>query len=113
MTKQAEQIAHNELVGGSQTSLHSHVGGGGGLVDKGGLIITDSSGEYTVSFNTNYGSLNYFIQLTSAVSTDAIICNVKSQTKSISGFTIITMDDGGKAEPNVDVYWCTGSYSNP
>jgi len=29
MTKQAEAVAHNELVGGGQTSLHSHAGGGG------------------------------------------------------------------------------------
>jgi len=29
MTKQAEQVAHAELVAGGQTALHSHVGGGG------------------------------------------------------------------------------------
>ena len=28
MTIQSEQIAHAELVGGSQTTLHSHAGGG-------------------------------------------------------------------------------------
>jgi hypothetical protein len=31
MTKQSAAIAHPELVGGGQTALHSHVGGGGGF----------------------------------------------------------------------------------
>lgn len=29
MTKQTEQVAHADLVGGTQTALHSHAGGGG------------------------------------------------------------------------------------
>ena len=31
MTKQEVTVAHPELVGGGQTTLHSHAGGGGGL----------------------------------------------------------------------------------
>ena len=31
MTNQIVQVAHPELVGGTQTILHSHAGGGGGL----------------------------------------------------------------------------------
>jgi len=114
MVKQNEAVAHEELVGGEVTSLHSHPGGGGsGLVDKAGLVTSDGSAEAVVIFNTPYGNLDYFIQLTAGESTDAIICNMKSGTKTVSGFTIITMDDGGKAEPDADVYWCTGPYSNP
>ncbi len=114
MVKQNEVVAHNELVGGSQTSLHSHPGGGGGgLVDKAGLVTSDGSAEAIVTFNTPYSDLNYFIQLTAGESEDAVICNMKSGTKTVSGFTIKTLDDGGKVEANVDVYWATGPYSNP
>ena len=35
MTIQSEQIAHAELVGGSQTTLHSHAGGGSFEVQTG------------------------------------------------------------------------------
>ncbi len=47
MTKQAEQIAHNELVGGSQTSLHSHSGGGG--ADLKPYKVYDSTGGQTLT----------------------------------------------------------------
>jgi len=87
--------------------------GSGGLVDKGGVATTDGNGEATVSFNTAYGDTNYFIQLTSAESSDAIICVVKSGSKTVNGFTINSKDDRGGDKPNVAVYWCTGPYSNP
>jgi len=114
MTKQSESVAHGELVGGSQTSLHNHPGGGGGgLVDKAGTVTTDSGGEAPVSFNTSYGSTDYFILLTAATDLDGVIAMVKSGTKTVSGFTVVTLDDSGKAEPSVPVYWATGLYSNP
>lgn len=114
MTRQSVEVAHPELVDGTSTTLHSHPGGGGGgLVDKAGMVTTDGSGEAAVTFNTNYGSTDYFIQLTAGESTDAIICNMKTGTKNVSGFTLTTLDDGGKTETNIDVYWCTGPYSNP
>lgn len=114
MTKQSVEVAHPELVGGDSTTLHTHPGGGGGgLVDKSGIVTSNGSGEATVSFNTSYGSTGYFIQLTAGESIDATMCNVKTGTKTVSGFTLVTMDDGGKAEPSISVYWCTGLYSNP
>ena len=86
MTKQSVEVAHPELVGGTSTTLHSHPGGGGGgLVDKAGTVTSDGSGEATVSFNTSYGSTDYFIQLTAGESPDATICNVKTGTKTVSG----------------------------
>lgn len=33
MSKQSEQVAHAELVGSAETSLHSHAGGGGGYTE--------------------------------------------------------------------------------
>ena len=114
MVKQSEAVAHNELVEGDVTSLHSHAGGaGGGLVDKGGIESTDGSGLAVVAFNTPYPSTNYFIQLTGAENSDAIICVVVTGSKTVDGFTINSKEDKGANEPNVDVYWCTGLYSNP
>jgi len=113
LTKQVEEVAHNELVGGSQTSLHSHAGGGGGLVDKSGNVTSDGSGEATVSFNTPYGHTNYFINLTCVSNPDTVVAMVATGTKASGGFTVVTDDDGGKAESGVSVDWCTGPYSNP
>ena len=105
---------HPELVGGGVTSLHSHPGGGGGgLVDKGGTVTTNAQGTASVAFNTSYGDINYFISLTAIDPGDATITMVQSGTKAVDGFDINTLDDGGKAEPNVEVLWSTGPYSNP
>lgn len=114
MVKQSESVAHSELVGGGETSFHSHPGGGsGGLVNKSDIVNTGSGAEVAVSFNTPYSDTNYFIQLTPEYPGDGCICMMKNGTKSVSGFTIMSLDDGGKAEKNVNVYWCTGPYSNP
>lgn len=114
MTKQNEGVAHSELADGSETSLHSHGGGGGSdLINKSGIVTTDANGEAVVSFNSNYGDLNYFIILTAGASTDTVICYMKTGTKAVSGFTLMSFDDGGKKEIDVPVYWVTGLYSNP
>ena len=114
MTKQSEQVAHNELVGANQTSLHAHPGGGGGgLVDKGGTVTTGAQGTASVSFNTNYSDTNYFIGFSVIDPGDATFTMVQSGSKAVDGFDIKTWDDGGKAEPNVTVLWFTGPYSNP
>ena len=111
LMKDADLIA---LTGGGITALHSHPGGGGGgLVDKAGVVTTDGSGEAVVTFNTDYGDLNYFIQLTGAEDSDAINPTMKTGSKTVSGFTIHAFEDKGLSEPNVDVYWSTGPYSNP
>ena len=114
MTKVSENVGHPELVGGSQTSLHSHPGGGGGgLVDKAGQVTTDGSGEATVSFTTPYGHTNYFVQLTCVSNPDTVTAMVATGTKASGGFTVVVDDDGGKPESGVVVDWCTGAYSNP
>ncbi len=114
MVTQSESVGHAELVGGAETTLHSHpVGGGRGLVDKAGLVNTGSGNEVAIVFNTPYPDTNYFILLTAGQSNDAIILNMKTGTKAVDGFTVVSLDDGGKAENGVDVYWATGPYSNP
>lgn len=84
-----------------------------GLVNKGGAETTDGSGEAVVTYVTPYPDTDYFIQLTAGASPDAVICFVKSGTKTVDGFTLVSFDDGGKKEVGVPVYWCTGPYSNP
>lgn len=111
MTKQTEKVAHSELVGAVETALHSHAGGDGGLVDKGGEVITDASGLATVTFTTPYASTNYFILLTPEDVGDT--ATGMFYNKTVNGFSISVEDDGGKAEPNVTVSWATGLYSNP
>ena len=114
MTKQSVGVAHPQLVDGSTTILHSHAGGGGGgLVDKGGMVATDGSGLADVTFNTSYGSTDYFIQLTAGENSDAITCLVVTGSKAVDGFSVNTKEDKGLDEANIDVYWATGAYSNP
>lgn len=114
MTKQNEVVAHNELVNEGQTTLHTHPGGGGGgLVDKGGTVTTNAQGTASISFNTSYGDTNYFIHLTTIDPGDASFAMIQSGSKAIDGFDIKSWDDGGKTEPNVEVLWSTGPYSNP
>jgi len=110
--KQSENTSHPELVGGASTTLHNHPSGGGGLVDKAG-VVTTSGGEADVSFNTNYVSTDYFILLTPIYPGDGAIAMVKTGTKTVSGFTLNILDDSGKTENTVTVFWATGGYSNP
>ena len=113
MAKASEAVAHKELVDGSQTALHLHAGGSGGLIDKSGVETTDANGEATVTFNTNYSNTNYVIQLTAAETSDSITAAMKTGTKTVSGFTICTFEDKGQSIGNVSVFWSTGPYSNP
>jgi len=54
MTVQSEQVAHPDLVGGGQTNLHSHAGGGGADVKSG--TTTTSGGSGSVTFNSPFTS---------------------------------------------------------
>jgi len=111
LTKQSEEVAHNDLVNGSQTDLHSHTGGSGGLIDKSGVETTDGNGEAIVTFNTNYPNTNYAILL-GGIHNDGLLIYVKSGTKTISGFTLISENDKGQ-KVSVTVFWATCPYSNP
>ncbi len=111
LLKEADKIS---LTDRGITDLHDHLGGGGGgLVNKSGIETTDGNAEAVVTFNTPYANTNYFIQLTAGASGDAVICYMKTGTKTVDGFTLISFDDGGKKETGVPVYWATGPYSNP
>ncbi len=110
MVKQEETAGHSELVAGGTTSLHSHLGGGGGgLVDKTGTITT-SGGSGSVTFNTPYADTNYAIMLTAEKGADSVIANWV--TKTVNGFTITTESDRGGVAACI-VFWMTAPYSNP
>jgi hypothetical protein len=113
-TPSAHATSH-ELGGSDEIDVTGLQGAGvgGGLVDKAGEVTTDGSGEAVVTFNTNYGDTDYFIQLTAIQNSDTSVCMVKQGTKTVSGFTVKVEDDGGKNEASVVVMWATGEYSNP
>ena len=50
MSIASEKVAHAALVGGGQTALHSHAGGGGGPTIKSGTVTLDDGAETTVTF---------------------------------------------------------------
>ena len=56
MALQSEQVAHNELVGGSETSLHSHAGGGG--ADFKPYKVYDSTGNQQITGTTATVNMN-------------------------------------------------------
>jgi len=56
MTIQSEQNAHASLVSGTQITLHSHSGGGGGVDVKSGSATIPSKTWTVVSFATAFTS---------------------------------------------------------
>ena len=56
MVLQSEAVAHKELVDGSETTKHSHPGGGSGPNVKSGTVVT-SGGSGSVTFNTAFSSV--------------------------------------------------------
>ena len=109
MVKQSEAVADPTLVDGSQISLHSHPGGGGGLVDKTGSITT-SAGSGSVTFNTPYADTNYAISLTAEKGADSVVANWANKT--VNGFDVTTENDKGVSVSAI-VLWMTAPYSNP
>ncbi len=67
MGREVEEVAHPELVGGGQTSKHSHTGGGGADV-KSGSLVPASKTWVAVTFSTAFSSTPY---VTGAISKNA------------------------------------------
>ena len=108
MALQTEQVAHSALVGGSQTTLHSHAGGGGGLATKTGQVTTNSSGVASVTFTTAFASTNYAISLTPQDPSDAVFATYNS--KATTGFGVHSYEDKGQNAGNVTVDWIAIAY---
>jgi hypothetical protein len=77
---------------------------------KSGSVMTDASGEATVTFNTAFADANYAIHLTAVSGTDTVICMYN--TKAAGSFNIKTEDDGGKDEGDITVDWIAVEYSD-
>ncbi len=112
MTIQGEPVAHADLVGAGQTSLHSHAGGGGGADVKGGVELAISEGgSRTVTFNTNFASTPNVVVSCADVSTQLTFAH--AHTVSTSGFTIDVIKSGGGGNVNRDVAWVATDAGNP
>jgi len=109
MAKQNEAVAHAQLVGGGETALHSHAGGGNGPTVKAGTVTT-SGGIATVTFTTAFPDVNYAILLTAVMGADANIACYSN--KAAGGFDITAQNDKGVAVDCV-VDWIATPYSNP
>ncbi len=77
MAIQAEQVAHSALVGGAQTDLHSHAGGGGGISTlkktadqtiNGTAFQNITDLTFPVVANTDY-AFDFYITFRSALAT--------------------------------------------
>ena len=55
MAIQGEPVAHNDLVAGGETTLHSHAGGGGGFTPQ----IFYAQGDSTSNLGTSLGTLTW------------------------------------------------------
>ena len=111
MTKQNEVVAHNELVGGSQTSLHSHLGGGNGTDYKAGSESISSAGDYPITFTTAFGDANYSITLTPSSTTKDP--QVMWKSKNASGFTIEAGQRGGGGFVAFTCDWVAIPHNDP
>lgn len=108
MAKQAEQIGHAEVVGGGQTSLHTHPGGGNGPTVKSGTVTT-VSGVAFVTFITAFPDTSYAISLTAQQGADSNIANWSN--KAVGGFDLRVQNDKG-VNMDVAVDWIATDAGN-
>lgn len=104
-------LGAKELCDGSETSIHSHAGGGGGPTIKSGSVTTDGGGTVAVTFGSAFPDTNYSILLTPQDPSDAVFATY--QNKATTGFTITSYEDKGQVKGSVTVDWLVVSYSNP
>ncbi len=112
MVVQSEDTGHRELVGGNQTSLHSHPGGGGGPSLKSGLesAITEGTTRAVV-FATAFASAPDVVVSFADNSAEQSTCSAYSPTT--TGFTIRVDKVGGGQSRSRDVAWCATDAGNP
>jgi len=78
-----EYIGHADLVGGGQTALHSHAGGGGVNVKSG--TVSGLSGS--VTFNTPFGSTPQVVMTVQDSGATLRDCLYKVTAVSTTGFS--------------------------
>jgi hypothetical protein len=112
MALQTEPVAHNNLVSGGQTTLHSHAGGGGGADVKAGneTGITENTTR-AVTFTTSFSATPNVVVGFSDNSAEISV--VSAHTVSTTGFTILVTKSGGGGSANRDVAWVATDAGNP
>ena len=112
MALQSEPVAHNDLVAGSDTTLHSHAGGGGGADVKAGneTAIAENTTR-AVSFTTAFSATPNVVVNFSDTSSEISVC--AAHTVSTTGFTIAVAKSGGGGSANRDVSWIATDAGNP
>ena len=112
MTIVSETVAHNELVAGSNTTLHSHAGGGGGPDVKAGneTGITEGTSR-AVTFTTAFATAPNVVANFSDSSNEISVCQAFAFTT--TGFTIKVVKSGGGGSVNRDVAWIATDAGDP
>ena len=85
MALTSEQVGHSALVGGGQTALHSHAGGGGVNV-KSGKVAASGTGN-SVTFNTAFGNTPQVVLTPEDTSINLRDCLWVVRSVSTTGFT--------------------------
>ena len=107
----AEQVAHADLVGSAQTTLHSHAGGGGADVKSGFESAITEGSTRAVTFTTAFSAAPDVVVGFADTSTEISVC--AAHTESTTGFTIQVEKVGGGAAKNRDVFWIATSAGDP
>ena len=96
MVKQDESVAHAELVGGGETSLHSHTGGGG--TDLKPYMVLDNTGGQQI---TSAMTVNLDVEAVSnanySLSNDEVTISAAGIYLVSIGFTYYVASTGGAA----------------
>ena len=112
MTVQGESVAHADLVNGTQTTLHSHVGGGGGADVKGGFeSAIPENATRVVAFATPFSSTPDVV--VNFADTSVEVSVIAAHTVSTTGFTIAVTKSGGGGSASRDVAWIATDAGNP
>lgn len=108
----SEPVAHNELVAGTDTTKHSHAGGGGGPDVKAGNETGIVEGATrAVSFTTAFSATPNVVVGFSDNSTQISVCS--AHTVSTTGFTIMVVKSGGGGNASRDVSWIATDAGDP
>ena len=103
MAVQNEKVAHSALVGGGETALHSHAGGGGGANVKSGVVTGMAYGTQAVSFGTAFSSTPRVVVSYASAKTRGDVISYESA--STTGFTLRYTKIGGGGNENADISW--------
>ena len=111
MAVQGEPVAHNELVGGGQTSKHSHSGGGGGPIIKAGMLFgTADDTWFAVVFGTAFATVPKVAVSAEKDATSRWDFNPIVRNVTVNGFDV--RYDDRNASGSVNLHWIATDAGN-